>query len=315
MKRRLSVISPVYNEGEGLRVYFRAMVERLATGRLAGYDVEVILVDNASTDDSTKYLEEIAAADPRFKVLFNARNVGVFLSSFNALRFARGDAVFLMVPSDLQDPLDLMEEMVVQWEGGALLIAGRRLQRDESPVIRSLRNLFYRMMERIADQPMRPGVGEYQLADRRIVDELLAIPDAAPFVRGMLSELGYEPVLIDYVWARRQWGRSSFGMRRLLRTAYDMTFSFSRLPLKLIMRAGLLIALISLVFVVVQLAIILIEGRVAGRGVTTLIVGLFFFSGINAMFLGVIGEYVGRIYQQLRYGRRVALRRKLNFED
>lgn len=315
MKRRLSVISPVYNEGEGLRIYFRAMVERISTGRLAKYDVEVILVDNASTDDSALYLEEIAAADPRFKILFNARNVGVFLSSFNALRFARGDAVFLMVPSDLQDPLDLMEDMVASWEGGALLTAGRRLQRDESPVVRRLRNLFYRMMERIADQPMRPGVGEYQLADRRIVDELLAIPDAAPFVRGMLSELGYEPVLIDYVWARRQWGRSSFGMRRLLRTAYDMTFSFSRLPLKLIMRAGLLIALVSLVFVVVQLGIILFEGRVAGRGVTTLIVGLFFFSGINAMFLGVIGEYVGRIYQQLRYGRRVALRRKLNFDE
>ncbi len=142
---------------------------------------------------------------------------------------------------------------------------------------------------------------------------MLAIPDAAPFVRGMLSEPGYEPGLIDHTWARRPWGRSSFGMLRLLHTAYDMTFSFSRLPLKLIMRAGLLIALISLVFVVVQLAIILIKGRVAGRGGTTLIVGLF--SGINAMFLGVIGEYVGRIYQQLRYGRRVALRRKLDFDE
>src|SRR6188768_3337261 len=136
MKRRLSVISPVYNEGEGLRVYYEQMSAQIGSGRLAAYDVEVILVDNASTDDSGKYLEEIAAVDPRFKIIFNARNVGVFLSSFNALRFAKGDAVFLLVPSDLQDPLDLMDEMVRRWEQGYPLVAGRRLQRDEATLLR-----------------------------------------------------------------------------------------------------------------------------------------------------------------------------------
>ena len=312
--RKLSVISPVYNEGEGLKTFFAAMVEQMATGRLADYDVEVIMVDNASTDDSAVYLEEISKADRRFKVIFNARNVGVFLSSFNALRFAKGDAVFLMVPSDLQDPLALMQEMVAKWEQGYPLIAGRRLQRDEAPMMRGMRNIFYRLLDRITDHPMRPGVGEYQLADRKIVDELLAIPDALPFVRGMLGELGYEPQIIDYVWSSRQWGKSSFSFRRLLRTAYDITFSFSRMPLKLIMQAGFLIALLSFVFCVVQVILILADGKIAGRGIPTLIGGLFFFSGINAMFLGVIGEYVGRSYHQLRYGRRVAIRRQLNFD-
>lgn len=315
MKKLISIISPVYNEGAGLKTFHEEMSKAVSTAKFSAYDVEIIMVDNASTDDSAKYLEEIARADPRFKVIFNARNVGVFLSSFNALEYARGDAVFLMVPSDLQDPLELMEQMIAKWEEGYLLVAGRRLQRDENPMLRRLRNLFYNMMERIADQRMEPGVGEYQLADRRIVNELLSIPDAAPFMRGMLAELGYKPHIIDYVWRRRKWGKSSFSLAKLFRTAYDMTFSFSRLPLRLIMIMGFVIAGSSLLFGILQLVLILISGNVAGRGIMTIILALFFFSGVNAVFLGIIGEYVGRIYHQSRYGRRVAVQRLLNFSN
>ncbi|MCA8889874.1 MAG: glycosyltransferase family 2 protein, partial [Parvularculaceae bacterium] len=235
MKKLISIISPVYNEGDGMRTYYDEMAKAISSEKFAPYDVEVILVDNASTDDTATYLEEIAAKDSRFRVIFNARNVGVFLSTFNALEFAKGDAVFLLVPSDLQDPLSLMDQMIEKWEEGYLLVAGRRLQRDEPPYKRKMRNVFYRLMEKIADQRMEPGIGEYQLADRRVVDELRQIPDAAPFVRGMLAELGYKPYIIDYEWQRRQWGKSNFSMTKLFRTAYDMVFSFSRLPLRLIM--------------------------------------------------------------------------------
>ena len=315
MKKLISVISPVYNEGAGLRTYYDEMSKALRTPKFSKYDAEVVLVDNASTDDTQQYLEEIAGKDSRFKVIFNARNVGVFLSSFNALEYAKGDAVFLLVPSDLQDPLELMDQMIEKWEEGYVLVAGRRLQRDESGWLRGLRNAFYRMMERVADQRWEPGVGEYQLADRRVVDELLNIPDAEPYVRGMLAELGYEPFIIDYVWKRRTWGKSSFSLPKLVRTAYDMIFSFSRLPLKLIMIMGFIIASASFLFGLFQIVLMILAGSVAGRGFMTIIVSLFFFSGINAVFLGIIGEYIGRIYHQARYGRRVAVRRLLNFVD
>ncbi|MEZ5895321.1 MAG: glycosyltransferase family 2 protein [Parvularculaceae bacterium] len=315
MKKLISIISPVYNEGDGMRTYYDEMAKAISSEKFAPYDVEVILVDNASTDDTATYLEEIAAKDSRFRVIFNARNVGVFLSTFNALEFAKGDAVFLLVPSDLQDPLSLMDQMIEKWEEGYLLVAGRRLQRDEPPYKRKMRNAFYRLMEKIADQRMEPGIGEYQLADRRVVDELLQIPDAAPFVRGMLAELGYKPYIIDYEWRRRQWGKSNFSMTKLFRTAYDMVFSFSRLPLRLIMIMGFIIAGLSMLFGLFQLVMIVIEGKVAGRGISTIILALFFFSGINAVFMGIIGEYVGRIYHQARYGRRVAVSRMLNFSE
>ena len=315
MRKLISVISPVYNESAGLRTFYDEMSRALASDKFAEYDAEILLVDNASTDDSQVYLEEIAAKDRRFKVIFNARNVGLFLSAFNALEFTRGDAVFLLVPSDLQDPLELMDQMIGKWEEGYVLVAGRRLQRDESGWLRGLRNCFYRMMEYVADQKMEPGVGEFQLADRRVVNELLSIPDAAPYMRGMLAELGYKPYIIDYVWRRREWGKSSFSLARLFRTAYDMIFSFSRLPLRLIMIMGFIIAGLSLLFGLFQIALMLISGSVAGRGIMTIIVSLFFFSGINAVFLGIIGEYVGRIYHQTRYGRRVAVRRLLNFSE
>ena len=315
MKKLITIISPVYNEGAGLDLYYEEMRKAIATERFNRYDVEVILVDNASTDDSARYLEAIAGKDPRFKIIFNARNVGVFLSSFNALEYAKGDAVFLLVPSDLQDPPEIMEQMLAKWEEGYLLVAGRRLQRDEPRVMRALRSTFYRVISRIADQVMEPGVGEYQLADRRIVDELLNIPDAAPYVRGMLAELGYKPYIIDYEWKQRKWGKSSFNLGKLFRTAYDMIFSFSRLPLRLIMIMGFIIAALSLLFGIAQLVLILIEGRVAGRGISTVIIALFFFSGINAVFMGIIGEYVGRIYHQTRFGRRVSVQRLLNFQE
>jgi glycosyltransferase involved in cell wall biosynthesis len=315
MAKLISIISPVYNEGAGLETYYAEMRKTIESGRFKRYDVEVILVDNASTDDSGRYLEAIAAKDPRFKVVFNARNVGVFLSAFNALSYAKGDAVFLFVASDLQDPLDLMDQMLGKWEEGYLLVSGRRLQREESRLMRTLRRAFYDFVSKIAEQRMEPGVGEYQFADRRIVDELLEIPDAAPYFRGMLAELGYKPYIIDYVWKRRKWGKSNFSFAKLLRTAYDMIFSFSRWPLRLIMIMGFIIAGLSVLFGLFQIVTILIEGRVAGRGISTIIIALFFFSGINAVFLGIIGEYIGRIYHQTRYGRRVSVRRLLNFDN
>ncbi len=314
MKKKLSIISPVYNESAGLEIYFAEVSKLIETEEFKPYDIEIILVDNASTDDSASYLETIAKKDSRFKVIFNARNVGVFLSSFNALSFAKGDAVFLMVPSDLQDPIEIMGDMIRKWEEGYLVVAGRRAQRQEGAMIRFLRAQFYNLMAKVAEQPMEPGVGEFQLADRRVVDELLSIPDAAPYIRGLLAELGYRPFIIDYEWKARDWGKSSFSLGKLFRTAYDMIFSFSRLPLRLIMILGFIIAGISVLFGLFQIALVLIQGTVAGRGITTVITALFFFSGINAVFMGIIGEYVGRMYQQMRYGRRVAVHRLLNFD-
>lgn len=315
MKKLISIISPVYNESAGLEAYYAAMLRAIDTPRFNNYDIEVVLVDNASTDDSATYLEAIAAKDGRFKVIFNARNVGVYLSSFNALEFTSGDAVFLMVPTDLQDPPELMDEMLAKWEEGYLLIAGRRLQRQESRVMQDMRLAFYKLISQIAEQNMEPGVGEYQLADRRIVDELLSIPDALPYVRGMLAELGYKPFIIDYEWQRRKWGKSSFNLAKLFRTAYDMIFSFSRFPLRVITITGFIIAGLSLLFGFLQILLILFEGKAAGRGISTIIIALFFFSGINAVFMGTVGEYVGRIYHQTRFGRRVAVRRLLNFAE
>lgn len=313
--KTISIISPVYNEGEGLEIYFEAMKKAIESEPFKPYQVEVLLADNASTDDSALYLEQIARRDKRFKVIFNARNVGVFSSCFNALSFAKGDAVFLMVPSDLQDPLEIMGEMIRKWEEGHLVVAGRRARRQESFLTRFLRGQFYSLLAHIADQPMEPGVGEYQLVDRRVVRELLSIPDAAPFPRGMLAELGYRPCIIDYEWRARAWGRSSFSMAKLFRTAYDMTFTFSRLPLRLIMIMGFIIAGFSLAFGLFQIIAYFVQGPVAGRGVATIITAIFFFAGVNSVFLGIIGEYVGRIYQQTRFGRRVAVRRLINFDD
>ena len=311
--KTISICSPCYNEEDNVREC-HAVVKALFEGPLQGYRREHIFIDNASTDRTVEILREIAAGDPDVKVVVNARNFGVFRSTFNGLRYTTGDAVIVLLPVDLQDPPELIPEFVKLWEQGYEIVAGARSTREESFAMRNARRLFYRTVNALSDFEISPDVGEFQLLDRKVMDALLAHRDQYPYIRGIIASLGFRRIIVPYTWKARKRGISKHNLPMLIDTALNGIFSFSRAPMRLATLAGFLISLASIGFAIFQLIWYFVGPETASRGVTTIIIALFLLSGVQMMFLGMLGEYVTAIHNQVRGGPMVVERERINID-
>jgi glycosyltransferase involved in cell wall biosynthesis len=312
--KRISVLSPCFNEEENVGACHRAVREIFET-HLPGYAHEHIFVDNASTDRTVAILKEIAAVDPAVKLVVNARNFGVFRSTFNGLRYARGDAVLVMLPVDLQDPPELIPDFVKLWEGGWEVVAGARANREESFLLRTARHLFYRIVNRLSDFEIPPDVGELQLVDRKVLDAVLAHDDHYPYIRGIIASVGFRRVIVPYVWKARKRGISKHNLFMMVDQALNAIFAFTRAPMRFCTFAGVGIALFSFLFSLFSVIAWVVAPDLAPRGTATIIVALFFLSGIQLLFIGMLGEYVTSIQAQLRGGPMVIERERVNIPD
>ena len=287
-----------------------------ADGQLAGYDYEHIFADNSSSDGTVARLRALALEDRRVRVIVNARNYGPFRSTFNALRHTKGDAVVPMLPVDLQDPPQLIPEFVRKWEEGYLRIYGVRKRRRENWLMRFLRRRYYWLVNKLANIEIPENVAEFQLLDRTIVRSLLRFRDYYPYIRGMIANIGFnrESIGVDYTWQPRRSGTSKNRFFNLLDQALNGIISFSNVPMRLAIFFGFGMAFLSIVYGAVQLAINVIHPGAAPPGIATLIVALFFLSGIQLSLLGVLGEYVSAIHAQVRQGDVLVERELINLE-
>ena len=187
--KKISIVTPCYNEEENVRDCYEA-VRKLFDQELAGYDREHIFCDNASTDGTQQILRQIAAEDPKTKVIVNLRNFGPLKNTFNGVMASSGDAVLLFLPADLQDPPELLPQFVRLWAEGNEIVYGIRATREEGAVMRGFRNVYYRLLTRFSEFNIPPGVGDFQLVDRRIVDAMRQVNDGYPFMRMMTFECG-----------------------------------------------------------------------------------------------------------------------------
>jgi glycosyltransferase involved in cell wall biosynthesis len=313
-KKMISIVTPCYNEEENIRDCYEAVREVFET-RLAGYDFEHIFCDNASTDRTVAILKELAREDGRVKIIVNSRNFGPFRSTFNGLLNTKGDAVVVLLAADLQDPPALIPDFVRKWEEGYQIVYGIREKREENPVMAYARKIYYRLICRFADVDIPPDVGEFQLIDRVVVEALRGFDDYYPFIRGMIASCGFRTVGLPYDWGRRKKGFSKNRLYHLVDQGLNGLISFTNIPLRLCMFFGFFLAVLSITYAVVQLVVNLIFFRTfAPPGIATLIVGLFFFSGVQLFFLGFLGEYIGAIHFQVRKRPLVIEREKINFE-
>jgi len=314
--KKISVISPCFNEQDNIRAC-RDAVAAIFRDQLADYDYEHIFADNASTDNSLAALRAIAAEDPHVKVIVNARNYGPFRSSFNALKATRGDAVLVMLPVDLQDPPELIPDFVREWEAGYKIVYGQRQQREEGFILRSVRKLYYRLVSRFANIQIPIDTAEFQLIDRQVADAVLRFQDHYPYIRGMIANVGFRDraKAIPYTWRARARGKSKNRFFHLLDQGLNGIVSFTNLPLRLAVILGFGLAVLSLIYAVVQLVINIILHGAAPPGIATLIVAVFFFSGVQLMFIGVLGEYVSSIHAQVRTGPIVIESERINFDN
>ena len=315
MTKRISIISPCYNEELNVRQCQAAIVE-LFKKELPGYEREHIFADNASTDRTVEILREIAATDPGVKVIVNARNVGPLRSTFNALNAATGDAILVMMAVDMQDPPELIATFVRHWEEGHMVVQGVRVDRDEGAVMHAVRRLYYRMVRAFADIDIPADVGEFQLIDRRVLDAITNIDDYNPYIRGLIASTGFAPSPVHYKWRARARGFSKNRLFTLIDIGLNGLLSFTRAPIRLLSVFGLAIAVLSILYAIVNLIWVLVlpAGSVA-PGISTMIVAIFFFAGIQLLFLGILGEYILSIHHQVRFGGRVVERERINFDE
>ncbi|MDP2183820.1 MAG: glycosyltransferase [Actinomycetota bacterium] len=310
-KKLISIVTPCYNEEGNVVELYERLKQVLAS--LTEYDYEHIFIDNASTDSTQSILRSLAASDHRVKVIFNMRNFGQTRSPYHAVLEARGDAVICMV-SDLQDPPELISKFVEQWEAGFKVVVGQKTESAESRLFYLLRTAYYRLVRSLADVELIEHVTGFGLYDREVIERLRGLDDPYPYVRGLISEFGYPVARIPY----RQLNRKSGVTKNNFYTLYDLAMlgftSHSKVPLRLAAMLGFLTATLSLVAGLVYLVYKLLFWNQLAVGVAPLVIGLFFFSSVQLIFLGIVGEYVGAIYTQVLHRPLVVERERINFE-
>jgi glycosyltransferase involved in cell wall biosynthesis len=316
-RKLISIVSPCYNEELNVEACYEAVRQLFDPGGpLERYDYEHIFADNSSKDRTVDILRGIAAADPRVRIVVNARNYGPFRSTFNAMRHTRGDAVVPMLPVDLQDPPELIPDLVERWEAGYLRVYGVRANREEGAVMRFLRAGYYGMVNRFSNIEIPENVAEFQLLDRRIVDSLLRFRDYYPYIRGMIANVGFakESIAFEYTWRGRRAGISKNKAYDLVDQALNGIISFTNFPMRLAIFLGFSLAALSVVYGFIQLVVNLIWPHLAPPGVATLIVALFFLSGVQLALIGLLGEYISAIHFQVRQGDVLVERELINLE-
>ena len=311
--KTISVVTPCYNEELNVRDAYEA-VRKIFETELPGYRREHIFCDNCSTDGTVAILKELAANDPCVKIIANIRNFGPLRNTYNGVMAATGDAVLMFLPADLQDPPELLPQFVAEWEKGYEIVYGIRATREEGWLLRSIRGVYYRILTRFSDLVVPPNVGDFQLVDRRVIEAMRQIQDSYPFLRMMTFECGGRAKGIPYHWRARKKGISKNQLTSLFDQGMNGIVSFTTAPVRLALVIGLTMAMVSLAFSIVNLLISIIYYReVAAPGIMTLIVAIFFFGGVQLLFLGVIGEYVLAIYGQIRAKPVVFERERINF--
>lgn len=309
--KRISIVTPCYNEEGNVRL-LAERVRQVMSG-LPGYDYEHLFADNRSSDDTLEVLRGMAAQDRRIKVIANARNFGQVRSVFNAIKAAEGDAVVLLA-ADLQDPPEMIRDFVKAWEGGAKVVFGRREKRSESFVYSALRKVYYRLLKRLSDDELMNDVGEFVLFDRKVHEVLKAINEANPYIRGLLTSLGYDIATVPYHMQPRHSGRTTTNFYVIFVYALNGFVRHTRFPLRLASMTGIVMAMACFAIGIVQIILKLLFWETSIPGLSTITVALFLLSGVQLFLIGYLGEIVGSIYENTAQKPLVVERERINFE-
>jgi glycosyltransferase involved in cell wall biosynthesis len=293
---QLSVVIPVFNEAANLA----PLVARLAPVlEKETHAWEILFVDDGSTDAGIEEIRRLNAVEPRLRALSLSRNFGKEVAIAAGLDAAKGDAVIIM-DADLQHPPEIIPEFIKRWrEGHAIVYAQRGNRAYEGPMKRGFSRLFYRIFARLGETQLHEEAGDFQLFDRRAVDALRLLGERARFSKGLYSWIGFKSVGVPFEVGERLHGRSNYNYRKLLHFAWDGITSFSTVPLRVWTYLGFLISLGAVITALYFILEALVSG-VKTPGFPTLIVAVTLLAGVQLMSLGMIGEYVGRIFAEVK---------------
>jgi len=309
--KKISIISSCYNENENLN----ELIDRVFSSldNIKEYTFEFILIDNKSTDNSKEILENRAKRDTRLKLIFNVRNFGHIRSPYYAMMQATGDAVISLV-SDLQDPPELIPEFIKKWEDGYKIVAAIKKSTEEATFFYIIRRFYYKIISKLSDVDLLQNFTGFGLYDKEVINHIRDINDPYPYLRGMISELGYEVSKIHYDQPGRKRGFS----KNNLYTLFDMAMlgftNHTKIPLRLASIIGFLFSVVFFTLGVIYFIMKILFWNIFTLGIAPLVVGIFFIGSIQLFFIGILGEYIGAIYTKVSKRPVVIESKRINFD-
>lgn len=313
MKPVISLVVPVLNEQENIPVFYQA-VSSLIAQKGKDFEWEMVFTDNHSADKSFDILNTLASQDQRIRAVRFSKNVGYQKSILTGFRLAKGAAAIQM-DCDLQDPPEMIFQFLEEWRGGAKVVYGIRSQRKEFFALEWIRKVFYRLIKWLSNGEIPLDAGDFRLLDRTIIDQLQNYRDESPYLRGFIARMGFDQVGIPYSRNERTRGESKFRMSALFSLALDGILSTSILPLRLATLVGLLVCLGAVVLSVGYTVAKVFFGASWPAGFTTIAILVLLSTGMNALFLGIIGEYLARLYRQAKYFEEVLIEKSIGLPN
>ena len=307
----ISIVTPCYNEQENVEELYKQVKEVIDS--LKDYSYEHIFIDNASKDNTVKLLKEIAKKDKNVKIIVNARNFGHIRSPFYALLQSSGDSVIL-IASDLQDPPHLIKDFIKKWEEGFKIVVGIKSKSEENPIMFAIRKLYYNLIKKYSEIEELKNFTGFGLYDRKFIEVLRQLNESYPYFRGLITEIGFERAEIEYVQPKRKRGKTKNNFYTLYDLAMLGFVSHSKIPLRIATFIGFSVALVSLLVAIGYFIYKIIFWQRFEVGIAPLVIGLFFFSAVQLFFIGIIGEYIGAVYTQVKGRPLVVEKERVNFE-
>lgn len=291
--KTISIVVPTYNEELNILNVYERVCELFET-QLQSYEMELLFIDNASHDSTRKLIEELAEKDQRVQAIFNATNFGFSKSSFYGLSQAEGDAAVLMY-ADMQDPPEVIPQMVEEWEKGHRIVVGIKSKSRESKIMYFIRSIYYKLLTKISETEHIEHFDGFGLYDASFVKELRKLKDPLPYLRGLVAEIGYKRAEVEYEQKKREKGKTTFNFMRYYDVAMLGLTSSSKAVMRMATFLGMGLSAICFLLAIVTLALKIANWNYYDVGTAAILIGIFFVGGVQTFFLGFLGEYIVNI--------------------
>ncbi len=311
--KKVSVVIPMYYEEEVAEECYKRVKGVLTS--LENYDHEIIFINDGSKDKTLEILEEIASKDEKIKVVSFSRNFGHQCAVTAGIKYVTGDAI-VIIDADLQDPPELIPEMLKYWENGYEVIYGKRKSREgESGFKLFTAKMFYKTLNALSDVEIPKDTGDFRLVDRKVIDVVNSLPEHNKFLRGLFSWVGFNQTPFEYERKERFAGKTKYPLKKMLKLAGDGILSFSTKPLKLVGVLGGLSVVISFIILVYSILSFAFKWNNLAAGWTSLMVTMTFMFGITLISIWMLSEYIARIYDEVRGRPQYIIKKKINIDD
>ncbi len=310
--KKISIVIPMYYEEEVAKQCYEKVTEVMSN--LNNYDYEIIFVDDGSKDKTLEILENIQKNDIKVKIISFSRNFGHQAAVTAGIKYVTGDAA-VIIDADLQDPPETIPDMIRLWEDGNDVVYGKRKSREGESKFKLLSaKMFYKVLNALSDVEIPKDTGDFRLVDKKVLDVVNNMPEHNKFLRGLFSWTGFEQKAYEYERKERVAGKTKYPLKKMLKLASDGIISFSTKPLKLVINLGIITIFISMAVLIYSIISYILKLNNLASGWTSIMVAITFFSGVQLLCIGIVGEYIKRIYDETRKRPEYIIKKKINID-